>query len=212
MVFYRWLVIKESFIAVLDSKKEIILDVMLLDRNLDAYTQLKNEGNQKETVRNGLIITNGVRDLTFKCDSIEEAIQWNNEIENVALTSGSLWIDEHRFGSSYPPRQSIYAQWLVDGRSYFEHVANVLELAKEEIFIGAWCLNAHIHMKRPIVGDRWRLDMILKRKADEGVKIFALLWKEAGGLSQLFESDETEKYLNGLSPNIKVSGLNLIPN
>lgn len=44
-----------------------------------------------------------------------------------------------------------------------EHAANMMELAREEIFIAGWWLSPEIFMKRPAVeGNRWRLDEILK--------------------------------------------------
>lgn len=44
-----------------------------------------------------------------------------------------------------------------------EHAANMMELAREEIFIAGWWLSPEIFMKRPAVeGSRWRLDEILK--------------------------------------------------
>lgn len=51
----------------------------------------------------------------------------------------------------------------MDGRSFMEHAANMMELAREEIFIAGWWLSPEIFMKRPPVeGNRWRLDEILR--------------------------------------------------
>ncbi|KRX46040.1 Phospholipase D1 [Trichinella murrelli] len=56
---------------------------------------------------------------------------------------------------------------FVDGKSYMENLANMLELAKEQIFITGWWLSPEIYLKRPAAaGRRWRLDEILKRKAE----------------------------------------------
>jgi phospholipase D1/2 len=84
------------------------------------------------------------------------------------------------------------------------HAANMLELAQEEIFIADWWLSPEIYMKRPMTeGNRWRLDEILKRKAEKGVRIFVLLYKEvevALGISSMY----SKKTLQALHPNIKV--------
>ncbi|GBO99754.1 Phospholipase D2 [Eumeta japonica] len=82
--------------------------------------------------------------------------------------------------NSYAPERSdITAQWFVDGSSYMSAVADALEAATEEIYITDWWLSPEIYMKRPAVdGDYWRLDKILLRKAQEGVRIFVLLFKE----------------------------------
>ena len=57
-------------------------------------------------------------------------------------------------------------------------------------------------------GNHWRLDYILKRKAEKGVRIFILLYKEmemALGLKSLI----SKKHLQSLHPNIKVSFLDI---
>lgn len=55
-----------------------------------------------------------------------------------------------------------------------EHAANMMELAREEIFIADWWLSPEIYMKRPLVeGNRWRLDEILKvLRKNNYVKLF----------------------------------------
>lgn len=48
-------------------------------------------------------------------------------------------------------------------------VADALEAAKEEIYICDWWLSPEIYLKRPaLVGDHWRLDRVLERKAVSG--------------------------------------------
>lgn len=60
-------------------------------------------------------------------------------------------------------------------------------------------------MKRPaLAGTYWRLDQILKRKAEQGVRVFVLLYKEmemALGLNSIY----TKRTLQGLHPNVRVS-------
>lgn len=67
----------------------------------------------------------------------------------------------------------------MDGRSFMEHAANMLELAREEIFIADWWLSPEIYLKRPLIeGNRWRLDELLKvtrsrsRLYDKLLKVF----------------------------------------
>lgn len=48
-----------------------------------------------------------------------------------------------------------------------KHAANMIEMAQEEIFIADWWLSPEIYMKRPMnEGNRWRLDELLRRKAE----------------------------------------------
>lgn len=82
--------------------------------------------------------------------------------------------------------------------------ADALEGACEEIFIADWWLSPEIYMKRPALdGHYWRLDQILKRKAEQGIKIFILLYKEvemALGINSYYSKQK----LNSLHENIKV--------
>ncbi|VDK80287.1 unnamed protein product [Onchocerca ochengi] len=117
---------------------------------------------------------------------------------------GRIWLENHPYGSTFPVRRAQNVQWFVDGRSFMEHAANMMELAREEIFIAGWWLSPEIFMKRPAVeGNRWRLDEILKRKAEQGIKIFVLLYKEmemALGINSIY----TKRTLQTLHENIKV--------
>lgn len=129
--------------------------------------------------------------LHFKCRRVEDTMRWKELIEASANGKGRIFIDPHPFGSSFPVRSNSYAQWLdlyykylfpilrfVDGSSFMSRAADMMELAREEIFITDWWLSPEIYMKRPALqGTRWRLDQILLRKAQQGVRIFVLLYK-----------------------------------
>lgn len=103
---------------------------------------------------------------------------------------GNVWLQPHRFSSSFPVRENCHAKWFVDAKAHMEYAADMMELAREEIFIADWWLSPEIYMKRPALeGNYWRLDEILKRKAEQGVKIFVLLYKEmemALGLNSIY--------------------------
>ncbi|KAK7904459.1 hypothetical protein WMY93_017066 [Mugilogobius chulae] len=92
----------------------------------------------------------------------------------------------------------------VNGKTYMEDVADALEEAKEEIFITDWWLSPEIFLKRPVVeGNKWRLDCILRRKAQQGVRIFVMLYKEVE-LALGINSGYSKRTLMHLHPNIKV--------
>ncbi|GIY14866.1 phospholipase D1 [Caerostris extrusa] len=60
---------------------------------------------------------------------------------------------------------------IVDGATYFEAVAEVLDKAKEEIFIADWWLTPEIYLKRPTVhGHYWQLDYLPKGKRVKAYK------------------------------------------
>ncbi|TKC37511.1 hypothetical protein EI555_006153 [Monodon monoceros] len=65
-------------------------------------------------------------------------------------------------------------------------------------------MSPEIFLKRPVVeGNRWRLDCILKRKAQQGVRIFIMLYKEVE-LALGINSEYSKRTLMHLHPNIKV--------
>ena len=89
----------------------------------------------------------------------------------------------YRYGSFAPVRKSDRAMWYVDGQDYMSAVADAIGTAKTEILITDWQMNPEIFMKRPDSGVdshslHWRLDKMLLKKADEGVKVTILLYKE----------------------------------
>ena len=97
------------------------------------------------------------------------------------LSSRSNASTSNRHGSFAPVRENGQAMWYVDGKDYMSAVADAIEAAKTEIMITDWQMNPEIFMKRPDSGVdslHWRLDKMLLRKADEGVKVTILLYKE----------------------------------
>jgi hypothetical protein len=58
-------------------------------------------------------------------------------------------------------------------------VSVALERAKETIYIADWWLSPELFMRRPpYYNQEWRLDQILKRKAEEGVMIYVIVYRE----------------------------------
>lgn len=93
---------------------------------------------------------------------------------------------KHRFGSFAPIWNGSQAKWYVDGQDYMAAVADSIEAAEKEIFITDWQLNPHIFMKRPDSGVDsllWRLDKMLLRKAEQGVRTYILLYWESNTIA-----------------------------
>lgn len=67
----------------------------------------------------------------------------------------------------------------MDGLDYFWAVSIALEDAKESIYIADWWLSPELFLRRPPHHNQeFRLDQILKRKAEAGVKIYVMVYKE----------------------------------
>ncbi|KAL4876634.1 hypothetical protein BJY04DRAFT_139443 [Aspergillus karnatakaensis] len=87
--------------------------------------------------------------------------------------------ESNRFGSFAPVREGNKIKFFVDARDYMWAVSVALEAAKEVIYIEDWWLSPELFLRRaPIDNEKWRLDQILKRKAEAGVKIYVIVYKE----------------------------------
>lgn len=87
--------------------------------------------------------------------------------------------ENNRFNSYFPMRKGNIVKWFVDGRDYFWAVSIALEQAKESIYITDWWLSPELFLRRPPYSNQeYRLDKLLKRKAEEGVQIYISVYKE----------------------------------
>jgi len=65
-----------------------------------------------------------------------------------------------------------------------------------------WWLTPELYLRRPpAYHPEWRLDRVLKRKAEQGVKIFVIVYKEVTQTMSM-SSSHTKKALEALHPNI----------
>ncbi|XP_014638668.1 PREDICTED: phospholipase D1 isoform X2 [Ceratotherium simum simum] len=195
----RWLIVKDSFLLYMKPDSGAIAFVLLVDK------EFRIKVGRKETeTKYGLRIDNLSRTLILKCNSYRHARWWAGAIEEFIQKHGTNFLKDHRFGSYAAIQENTLAKWYVNAKGYFEDVANAMEEAKEEIFITDWWLSPEIFLKRPVVeGNRWRLDYILKRKAQQGVRIFVMLYKEVE-LALGINSEYSKRTLMRLHPNIKV--------
>ncbi|XP_018596699.1 phospholipase D1-like isoform X2 [Scleropages formosus] len=195
----RWLLVKDSFLLYVKPDSGAISFVLLVDKEFS----IKMDSKDTET-KHGVRIDSLSRTLVFKCSSYRHARWWGQAIEAFVQKHGRAFLQDHRFGSFAMEEENTLAKWYVNGKNYMEDVANTLEEAREEIFITDWWLSPEIFLKRPVVeGNRWRLDCILKRKAQQGVRIFVMLYKEVE-LALGINSEYSKRTLMHLHPNIKV--------
>uniref|UniRef100_A0A8C9TPR5 Phospholipase n=1 Tax=Scleropages formosus TaxID=113540 RepID=A0A8C9TPR5_SCLFO len=193
----RWLLVKDSFLLYVKPDSGAISFVLLVDKEFS----IKMDSKDTET-KHGVRIDSLT--LVFKCSSYRHARWWGQAIEAFVQKHGRAFLQDHRFGSFAMEEENTLAKWYVNGKNYMEDVANTLEEAREEIFITDWWLSPEIFLKRPVVeGNRWRLDCILKRKAQQGVRIFVMLYKEVE-LALGINSEYSKRTLMHLHPNIKV--------
>ncbi|XP_033107848.1 phospholipase D1-like [Anneissia japonica] len=193
----RWFIAKDSFVSYVNPDDGHMRSVLLMDKHFVARSGQEHVGDARS-----LLVSNEFRDLVVRCSNRHIAREWMVQI--MLMAESCEYTNKQRFNSFAPVRNETYASWFVDGEHYFESLADALEEAKEEIFISDWWFNPDIYLKRPIFhGHRWRIDNILQRKAEEGVKVCILLYKEVEMALGLC-SKETKRRLQKLHKNIRV--------
>ncbi len=125
--------------------------------------------------------------------------------------------DEHRFTSFAEERANNFVKWYafmvsidvdlicprhVDGHDYMWALSEMIDRAKEAIFILDWWLTPELFLRRPPADHLdYRLDRLLKRKAEQGVKIYVVVYKEVTQ-TMTMSSSHTKHTLEDLHPNI----------
>ncbi|KAF8884660.1 hypothetical protein BD779DRAFT_1536317 [Infundibulicybe gibba] len=108
----------------------------------------------------------------------------------------------HRFTSFAEERTKNSVKWHIDGHDYMWALSEMLDNAKEAIFILDWWLTPELYLRRPpALYPEWRLDRILKRKAEQGVKIYVIVYKEVTQ-TMAMSSKHTKSVLEGLHENV----------
>ncbi|KAJ5214758.1 hypothetical protein N7449_001927 [Penicillium cf. viridicatum] len=108
--------------------------------------------------------------------------------------------DSHRFKSFAPIHDGNRVKWYVDGKDYMWAVSEALEKATETIYIADWWLSPELFLRRPPVEHQeWRLDQVLKRRAEAGVKIYIIVYKEVNQ-ALTCNSAHTKHALRNLCP------------
>ncbi|XP_061659758.1 phospholipase D2 isoform X2 [Syngnathoides biaculeatus] len=192
----RWLVVKDSFLMYMNRDNGRINFVLLFDPEFNVKV-----GRAHTDTKYGVRIENFTRNLIIKCGSYRQAHWWSHEINRLA--GGCHFLKVQRFQGFAPPRDNTLTKWYVNGSDYFADLADALERAKEEIFITDWWLSPEVFLKRPATDNVWRLDEVLKRKAEQGVKVCVMLYKEVE-LALGINSEHSKRTLMDMHPNIKV--------
>ncbi|KAF8752827.1 phospholipase [Rhizoctonia solani] len=108
----------------------------------------------------------------------------------------------HRFASFADIRENNTVKWHIDGHDYFWAMSEILDSAQECIFILDWWLSPELYLRRPPADNyEWRLDRLLQRKAQQGVKVYVIVYKEVTQTMSM-SSKHTKNALTELHPNI----------
>ncbi|CAG8605205.1 4974_t:CDS:10 [Funneliformis mosseae] len=198
----EWVIVRDSYIAFCSHISSTTpADVFLLDRNFQC-DKVPIQGFDRVLTFHGRInIENSSRRIELKADTR----MLNEFLESIErVKQSSPWVKQHRFDSYAPIRENAKIKWYVDGKDYFFAVSEAILAAKSEIYIEDWWLSPELYLRRPpSQNEQFRLDRLLKKKAEEGVMIFIVVYKEVKYALPL-DSFHTKKTLQELHKNIRV--------
>jgi phospholipase D1/2 len=86
---------------------------------------------------------------------------------------------------TYRKHAHQHVRALTTGEEFFDQVASIIDNAQQCIYMSFWHVNDKVYLRRanpstrqPDLLEAYRFDNLLKRKAEQGVRIYMLLWKE----------------------------------
>lgn len=227
----KWFLIRQSYVVCVDGPEDLKpYDVFLIDSDFSTEKRNKRpriseQTSGKEvaklaaergvdathTVTNAVPMPGHTKHLLIRLYNAERKLkliarndrQYQQFLESINLMAqASIWSRKQRFGSYAPVRDHVWARWLVDGRDHMWQVSRAIDNAKDFIYIHDWWLSPELYMRRPAaISQKWRLDRLLQRKAQEGVKVFVIVYRNIESAIPI-DSEHTKWSLLDLHENI----------
>jgi len=214
----RWFLVRHSYIVCVDGPESLNpYDVFLVDsdfaiekrgqRMIDQQKSVDNPRSASEIVPSPkkahlLRLYNSERKLKLYARNEKQYIQFKESLS--FMMQNTIWAQKQRFNSFAPLRHNVWARWLVDGRDHMWQVSRAIDNAKDFIYIHDWWLSPELYLRRPAaISQKWRLDRLLQRKAQEGVKIFVIVYRNIESAIPI-DSEYTKWSLLDLHENICV--------
>lgn len=123
------------------------------------------------------------------------------------VSSAEASLSYRRFSTFSPIRKDNIVNFYVDGKKYFENLYETLRLARKEVFIAGWWVYPTLYLKRKlrdgVLNRRYRLDYVLKRLAERGIRIKILIYREFQ-MALTINSSYTYEFLSRLHKNIEI--------
>ncbi|KAI8372984.1 uncharacterized protein BYT42DRAFT_54298 [Radiomyces spectabilis] len=195
----EWVILRDSYIAFCsDIASQSPTDVFILDKN---FTVTDRTPGLLGKYHHHIRLANKFRRIEIK-GSKRQVEEWMEGI--LKVQQESPWCKNHRFGSFAPIRNHAKVKWFVDGEDHFNAVAEAILSAKSEIYIADWWLSPELYLRRPPEkNEEFRIDRLLQRKAQEGVMVYIIVYKEMS-VALTINSAHTKQWLQNLHPNIIV--------
>ncbi|OMJ28979.1 Phospholipase D1, partial [Smittium culicis] len=199
----RWLIIRDTFIYFADNVASMHPNELLLYNKKFSVKLIKPR--KSIPIRSyRLKITNDSNSNSYIVGSDNERLILQFKADILLSIQNNPWIKINRFNSYAPERNNVPIGFFLSGADYFSSLADSIENAKSTIYIMGWWISPEIYLKRPPeLYPTYRLDRLLKRKAEQGVKIYILIYKEVK-ISLSINSAHTKRKLGSLHKNIAV--------
>lgn len=215
----RWFLVRHSYVVCVDGPESLVpYDVFLVDSDFavdappqqriseqqTAHQMVKVAGENTTPTKKAHLLTlyNAERKLKLHARNEKQYLQFRESI--TYMTDNTPWSKKQRFASFAPLRNNVWCRWLVDGRDHMWQVSRAIDNAKDFVYIHDWWLSPELYLRRPAaVSQKWRLDRLLQRKAQEGVKIFVVVYRNIESAIPI-DSEYTKWALLDLHPNIIV--------
>ncbi|KAK4503636.1 hypothetical protein PRZ48_004551 [Zasmidium cellare] len=214
----RWFLVRHSYIVCVDGPESLNpYDVFLVDSDFSIEKQKKRILDQKSPTDMAKIATenatptkkahliqlyNAERKIKLYARNEKQYLQFKESLTH--MMHNTIWAQKQRFASFAPVRNNVWCRWLVDGRDHMWQVSRAIDNAKDFVYIHDWWLSPELYMRRPAaISQKWRLDRLLQRKAQEGVKIFVIVYRNIESAIPI-DSEYTKWSLLDLHPNIIV--------
>ncbi|KAK3054653.1 Phospholipase D1 [Extremus antarcticus] len=219
----RWFLIRHSYIVCVDGPESLNpYDVFLVDSDFRTekekrkITEQKTPGTMAKVAmeksgdaivhvpgRKGqhlIRLYNSERKLKLIARTERQYMQFQESLN--LMMDATVWSKKQRFASYAPVRNNVWCRWLVDGRDHMWQVSRAIDNAKDFVYIHDWWLSPELYMRRPAaISQKWRLDRLLQRKAQEGVKIFVIVYRNIESAIPI-DSEYTKWSLLDLHENI----------
>ena len=198
----RWAVLKSTCIAFYTSPfantpREVVM--------FDEGTTME-KGFMKTGEANAIMLRTFTWVVKMRTSNKDTRKMWFARLEH-ALDHGEGYslLTRKRFDSFAPQRLlKARAQWFVDGAAYFSALYDALKSARSQIFIAGWWVCPDLYLKRPASEHPdSQLCQILKERAEAGVQIFVMMFKEIR-MVLYHDSAYQKRRLLGLHPNVHV--------
>ncbi len=212
----KWFLVRHSYVVCVDSPEEMnVYDVFLVDADFKLESKsdklrdrkardIASEAKASATGHHQLKLVNAERKMKLLARNNNKKMLRQFEESINFMAQNTPWSQRQRFDSFAPVRKKIYAQWLVDGRDYMWNVSRAINMARDVIYIHDWWLSPELYLRRPAaISQKWRLDRLLQRKAQEGVKIFVIMYRNIGAAIPI-DSEYSKFSLLDLHPNVFV--------